>query len=152
MGPDPERPRLVFLLNSAYRGLQVRIGAAQARAASTLGQAPSAAQGGVLFLLAERDGRTMGELATALDLAPSALTGLVQRMEAAGWIERRPCDRDTRSQRAWLLDAGRAALPPLRRATRRIQHDLADGFTDTELQTVARWLRHVRQLGDQPEE
>lgn len=84
--------------------------------------------------------------------APSALTGLVQRMEAAGWIERRPCDRDTRSQRAWLLDAGRAALPPLRRATRRIQHDLADGFTDTELQTVARWLRHVRQLGDQPEE
>lgn len=63
----------------------------------------------------------------------------------------RPAQRKG-SQRAWLLNAGRAALPPLRRATRRIQHDLADGFTDTELQTVARWLRHVRQLGDQPEE
>lgn len=146
------RPRLVFLLTSAQRGLQAWIAAEQARAARTLGSAPSAAQGGVLFLLAEQDGRTMGELAAALDLAPSALTGLVQRMETAGWVERRACERDTRAQRVWLLDPGRAALHPLGQAARRIQHRLADGFTDDELHTVARWLRHVQQLGDPPQE
>lgn len=152
MRPSPERPRLVFLLTSAHRRLQAWIAAEQTRAASTLGSAPSAAQGGVLFLLAEQDGRTMGELAAALDIAPSALTGLMQRMEAAGWIERRACERDTRSQRAWLLDPGRAAVPPLRRAARRIQQGLTDGFTDAELQTVARWMRHVHRLGDPPTE
>lgn len=152
MSPAPSRPRLVFLLTSAQRRLQAWIAAEQARAARRLGTAPSAAQGGVLFLLAEQDGRTMGELAEALDMAPSALTGLVQRMEAAGWVERRACERDTRVQRTWLRDAGRAALPPLGQAARRIQQRLADGFTDDELQTVARWLRHVQQLGEPPAE
>lgn len=152
MSPTAPRPRLVFLLTSAQRRLQAWVAAEQARAARTLGSAPSAAQGGVLFLLAEQDGRTMGELASALDLAPSALTGLVQRMEAAGWVERRACERDTRAQRAWLLDAGRAAVQPVRQAARRIQQRLADGFTDDELLTVARWLRHVQQLGDPPHE
>ncbi|WP_374674137.1 MarR family winged helix-turn-helix transcriptional regulator [Ideonella sp.] len=152
MNPAPSRPRLVFLLTSAQRRLQAWIAAEQARAARQLGAAPSAAQGGVLFLLAEQDGRTMGELADALDLAPSALTGLVQRMETAGWVERRVCERDTRAQRVWLRDAGRAALRPLGQAARRIQQRLAEGFTDDELQTVARWLRHVQQLGDPPVE
>lgn len=148
----PSRPRLAFLLISAHRRLQTWVAVEQDRAARTLGTAPSAAQGGVLFLLAEQDGRTMGELAAALDLAPSAVTGLVQRMEGAGWVERRACERDTRAQRVWLREAGRAAVPPLRQATRRIQQRLTDGFTDDELSTVARWLRHVQQLGDPPQE
>lgn len=152
MSRTSDRPRLVFLLTSAQRRLQAWIAAEQARAARTLGSAPSAAQGGVLFLLAEQDGRTMGELAAALDLAPSAMTGLVQRMEAAGWAERRACAHDTRAQRVWLRDAGRAAVLPLGQATRRIQQRLADGFTEDELQTVARWLRYVQQLGDPPQE
>jgi DNA-binding MarR family transcriptional regulator len=52
----------------------------------------------------------------------------------------------------WLREAGRAVVPPLRQATRRIQQRLTDGFTDDELSTVARWLRHVQQLGDPPPE
>lgn len=152
MSPAPIRPRLIFLLTTAQRRLQAWIADEQAQAVGTLGSAPSAAQGGVLFLLAEQDGRTMGELARALDLAPSALTGLVQRMEAAAWVERRACERDTRAQRAWLLDAGRAAMQPLRQAARRIHQRLSIGFTDDELQTVARWLLHVQRLGDPPHE
>lgn len=144
----PPRPRLVFLLNSAHRRLQAWIADEQVRAARTLGEAPSAAQGGVLFLLAQRDGQTMGELATALDLAPSALTGLVQRMEAAGWAQRRACEHDARTQRVWLAPAGEAALPPLKQAARRINQQLAGDFSEAELETVARWLRHVQQLGD----
>lgn len=139
-------PRLVFLLNSAHRRLQLWIAAQQARVAQSADAAPSAAQGGVLFVLGGQDGATMGQLAQALDLAPSAVSGLVQRMEALGWVARQPCADDARTQRVWLQPAGHAWLEPLRQATRRIQARLGAGFTELELQTVARWLRHVQQI------
>jgi len=105
----------------------------------------------VLFALAQADGMTMGQLATTLDLAASAVSGLVQRMEALDWVARHPCPQDGRTQRVWLRPAGLALLPLLRQATARINHRLTQGFTDTELQTVARWLRHVQQL-DRPQD
>ncbi|MEP6505642.1 MAG: MarR family winged helix-turn-helix transcriptional regulator [Betaproteobacteria bacterium] len=145
----PSPPRLIFLVNSAARRLQQCIAARQLEAARALGAAPTAAQGGVLFVLDKGDGATMGELALALDLAPSAVSGLVQRMEALEWVVRRACPDDARTQRVWLLPAGRRALPALYEALARLNRQIKAGFTDAELQTVARWLRHVQQL-DEP--
>lgn len=143
-------PRLVFLLNSAQRRLQQWIGAQQADAARDGITAPSPAQGGVLFCLAREDGATMGQLAEALDLAPSAVSGLVQRMEALDWVARHACPQDGRTQRVWLRPAGQAQQQPLREAMVRINAQLTAGFTDAELQTVARWLTHVQQLDSSP--
>ena len=149
MAPSRTRPRLVFLLNSAQRRLQQWIGVQQAEAAREEIVAPTPAQGGVLFVLARQDGATMGQLASALDLAPSAVSGLVQRMEALNWVARQPCPQDARTQRVWLSEAGRAQLPALRAAIDQINAQLTAGFTEAELQTVARWLTHVQQLDTQ---
>jgi DNA-binding MarR family transcriptional regulator len=142
------RPRLIFLLNSAQRRLQQFIAAEQERAARAGMGAPSPAQSGVLFVLAREDGATMGQLSQALDLAPSAMSGLVQRMEAQGWVARRASALDARTQHVWLQPSGRALLPALDKALRRINDRIAGAFTATELQTVARWLEHVQTLGD----
>lgn len=147
----PQAPRLIYLLNSAQRRLQQLIAQEQDRVASQGAVAPSPAQGGALFVLHGRDGATMGELAQALDLAPSAVSGLVQRLEALGWVQRQPCPQDARTQRVWLLPAGRAQLPGLRRATARINAQLAAGFSAAELATVARWLQHVQHTIQDPE-
>lgn len=141
-------PRLIFLLNSAQRRLQQFIATEQERVASAGVAAPSPAQSGVLFVLARQDGATMGQLAQALDLAPSAMSGLVQRMEALGWVARRTSDADARTQQVWLEPAGRAVLPALNKALARINERLAGTFTPAELLTVARWLEHVQTLGD----
>lgn len=141
------RPRLILLLNSAQRRLQLWTAAEQERAARAAGAAPSPAQGAVLFVLLKNDGATMGELAHALDLVPSAVSGLVQRMETLEWVQRKPCPRDARTQRVWLQPAGTEQLPALRKALSRINSELAEGFTETELQTVVRWLQHVQRLG-----
>ncbi|CAN7167554.1 MarR family winged helix-turn-helix transcriptional regulator [Rhizobacter sp. LjRoot28] len=143
----PPRHRFVFLLNSAQRRLQLWVAAEQARLARGTEATPSPAQGGVLFILAKTDGATMGELAQALDLVPSAVSGLVQRMEALGWVQRACCERDARTQRVWLLPPGREQLPALRQALSRINAQLTDGFNEDELATIARWLQHVQRLG-----
>jgi len=142
------RPRLIFLLNSAQRRLQQFVAAEQERAVRAGLAAPSPAQSGVLFVLAREDGATMGRLAQALDLAPSAVSGLVQRMEALGWVARRVDAQDARTQRVWLLPGGSAQLPALRKALGRINDALSAGFTADELQTVGRWLEHVQTLKD----
>ena len=144
----PSPPRLIFLVNSAARRLQQCIAARQLEAARAMGAAPTAAQGSVLFVLDKSDGATMGELAQALDLAPSAVSGLVQRMELLQWVARRACAQDARTQRAWLLPAGRQVLPALYEALARLNRQLKAGFTEAELQTVGRWLRHVQQLDE----
>ena len=140
-------PRLIFLLSSAQRRLQQFIAAEQERAARAGVGAPSPAQSGVLFVLAREDGATMGRLAQALDLAPSAMSGLVQRMEGLAWVERRADAADARTQRVWLLPAGAEQLPALRKALGRINERLTGDFTPAELQAVGRWLEHVQTLG-----
>ena len=145
------KPRLIFLLNSAQRRLQQFIAGEQERAARAGAAAPSPAQSGVLFVLAREDGASMGHLAQALDLAPSAVSGLVQRMEALLWVARRTSDEDARTQRVWLQPAGRAVLPALQKALGRINERLAGDFTSSDLQVVARWLEHVQTLGDPDE-
>lgn len=140
------RPRLIFLLNSAQRHLQQWI-AQQTEARSTQGEAvPTPAQSGVLFALAHGDGAPMGQLAQVLDLAPSAISGLIQRMEALDWVARHPCPDDGRTQRVWLRPAGQAQLPLLRQAMNLINARLTAGFSDDELHTVARWLTHVQHI------
>jgi DNA-binding MarR family transcriptional regulator len=142
------KPRLILLLNTAQRRLQQWLTVEQARHVNPGAGAPTVAQGGVLFVLASADGVTMGELGQALDLVPSATSGLVQRMETLGWVKRCPCPRDGRTQRVWLQPAGRHQLPAMREALTQVNERLCAGFTDAELNTVARWLTHVQALGE----
>jgi DNA-binding MarR family transcriptional regulator len=69
-------------------------------------------------------------------------------MEALAWVARRADEADARTQRVWLLPAGSAQLPALRKALGRINERLTGAFTPAELQTVGRWLEHVQKLGD----
>src|SRR6478735_6054417 len=126
--------RLVFLLNVAQRRLQ-RWMAARAQASGV-----TAAQSGLLFILGQRDGVLMGEAGTALDLGPPGISGLVDRMTAAGLIKRRADPEDGRAWRLWLTPVGRTALAQSKAGLAEINARLAEGFTDTEIEIVARWL------------
>lgn len=48
------------------------------------------------------------ELEQAMLLAQYNLSRLVDRIEAAGYVERRPCEEDARGHRVVITDAGRA--------------------------------------------
>ena len=60
-----------------------------------------------LKVLTERDGMSQRELARVLHLSPPTVTSMLQRMEKAGTIERRPDAADQRVTRVHLTAAGR---------------------------------------------
>jgi DNA-binding MarR family transcriptional regulator len=126
--------RLVFLLNVAQRRLQ-RWMAARAQASGV-----TAAQSGLLFILGQRDGVLMGEAGAALDLGPPGISGLVDRMTAASLIKRRADPDDGRAWRLWLTAAGRAAMAQSKAGLTEVNARLTEGFTDAEIDVVARWL------------
>jgi DNA-binding MarR family transcriptional regulator len=129
----PDR-RLVFLLNVAQRRLQRWV------AARTQDSGVTAAQSGLLFILGQRDGMLMGEAGAALDLGPPGISGLVDRMTAASLIKRRADPEDGRAWRLWLTPGGRAALARSKVGLTEINARLTEGFTDAEIDVVARWL------------
>jgi DNA-binding MarR family transcriptional regulator len=139
MSTPPNR-RLFFLLSAANRRVQRWIEAEMAAKGGL-----TAAQSGVLFLLAKRDGALIGEVAEALDATPSAMTGLVDRMARGGLLERRPDPEDGRAQRLYLTGKGRDALAYAKRGLDSINARLTEGFTPEEVDAVARWLTHLQQ-------
>lgn len=54
--------------------------------------------------------RPMSELTEATAFTSGGVTRLVDRMEAAGYVERRPCPTDRRVQYVGLTEAGREML------------------------------------------
>jgi len=126
--------RLVFLLNVAQRRLQ-RWMAARAQASGV-----TASQSGLLFILGQRDGVLMGEAGAALDMGPPGISGLVDRMTAASLIRRRADPDDGRAWRLWLTPAGRVAMAQSKAGLSEVNARLTEGFTEAEINVVARWL------------
>ena len=89
----------------------------------------------------------MGELAEYVPLSPSGLTRLIDRIEAAGLVERHLCPNDRRAFEAVLTAKGRAAREqswPLH--ARAIAEGFANRYGEEEAQQLAELLE--RQLAD----
>src|SRR5437773_2004180 len=70
----------------------------------------SLAQFDVLMTLARDEGITQQELAERLLVTKGNVCGLIDRLGAAGWVERRPDRDDRRVNRLFLTAAGRGLL------------------------------------------
>ena len=135
--------RYIYLLNTAQKSLSRHIERHMTHTAGI-----SATQAGALFVIRAHDGALSGEVASALDIAPSAMTGLADRMVKSGLIDRRVDDQDRRSFRLWLTDAGRQAALQAMTELAPLNTRLTQGFTDNELEVVSRWLSAVRSIGE----
>jgi DNA-binding MarR family transcriptional regulator len=127
--------RFIYLLNVAQRRVQ--------NWARVEKGATTAAQAGALFVLGRDGGGLVGDVARALGLGLPGASGLVDRMVEAGLVVRRPDERDGRSHRLHLTQRGRAERVAAMAAAAEMNHRLSDGFTEAELEVVARWLTDV---------
>jgi MarR family transcriptional regulator, transcriptional regulator for hemolysin len=107
---SPERRRLPVLLRRAWYGLNQ---AFRRRIAHT-GATPDQFTALRCLLEDEEPGLTQSELTARMSSDPNTIASLLERMEGAGWIERRPHERDRRAYRIRLLPAGLRKYEELR--------------------------------------
>lgn len=95
----------------------------------------------VLMLLAEDGPQPMRVLAEPLDVSQASMTGIVDRMEQRGLVERHRDDDDRRVIRVALSDGGRQILEGLGTERRGRLAALLDELTDDELTGLLRGAR-----------
>jgi DNA-binding MarR family transcriptional regulator len=87
---------------------------------------------------------TQAELAQNLDLTPMAVATLVDRMEAAGWISRRPSPTDRRANAIALQPRAEAAMDKAIAVSDRVQDAALAGFSAAERRQLVALLQRVR--------
>jgi len=131
---------LCFKLGSAARSMQKYYNSRCAEYGITI------AQSFILFSLLSSDGLNPKTMAEQLEIDGSAITGLVDRLEKEGLVERRPDPRDRRAFCVFLTRKGRNkaedALPAAMEVNKRLKASLGRG----DEQAVTRFLDKVKDL------
>jgi DNA-binding MarR family transcriptional regulator len=86
----------------------------------------------------------MRRLSEALDVSQASATGIVDRMEQRGLVERLRDDADRRIVRVALADGGRETLGVMATERRERLHQIIDQLTDAELEGFLAGLRGMR--------
>ena len=99
----------------------------------------------LLYVLWEEDGRTHSEIAALLHVQPATITRMVQRMERAGFVERRDDSHDQRVSRVYLTDQGREIQSEVEAVWELLDRETFAGFTDEDRRTAESVFLRVRE-------
>ena len=100
----------------------------------------------ILRVLAERDGQSGAELSARLLIDSATITGLIDRLEGAGLVERQPDPADRRVNRTRLTARARALQPALDAAMDALNAEVAAELGDRAPEL---W-ETLRRLGQPP--
>lgn len=98
----------------------------------------------VLAFLSRRDGMTQTALAADLDLTKVAIGGLLDRMEAAGFVERRADQSDGRARRVYLTRTGAKMVTAIRDSVESIELEILSRVPEDALNQAAETLRALK--------
>jgi DNA-binding MarR family transcriptional regulator len=90
-------------------------------------------QPSMLRALWAQDGITQSELTDRLQRCPSTITKMVQRMEKAGFVARKPDPGDERLSRVYLTDAGRDIQSQVEEIWCAFEEEAFAGLSEEEL-------------------
>jgi DNA-binding MarR family transcriptional regulator len=134
--------RTWLALVSVFNQIEQRLGRVLDAAGLTLPQFD------VLANLGMTEGITQQELAAKLLVTKGNVVGLLDRMETADLVERRPDPRDRRANRVYLTRRGRAALHEAFPAHLGVLQDVMSRFSASDHQALLRLLDKTRCAGD----
>lgn len=98
----------------------------------------------LLMILFWLEGSTQAELAKDMASNKTAVTRLLDDLQAQGLIERRTDPKDRRAKRIYLSPEGRALEPALEDAARRTSEAAREGIDDPELHRLFEQLELIR--------
>lgn len=102
------------------------------------------AQWAVLAYIARNEGSTQAALADLLEIEPITLVRLLDKLEAAGLVERRPDPNDRRVRRLHLTAATGPLLEQLQGLAADAREAALSGLTNAERQQLTDLLMKVR--------
>jgi DNA-binding MarR family transcriptional regulator len=103
------------------------------------------AQCKALSYLARHEGVSQKRLAELTELDPMSLVRILDRMEADGWVERRPDPQDRRARTLWLMPQAASVLERIETISRQTRAEALAGFNESEREQLSRLLERVHE-------
>lgn len=97
-----------------------------------------------LAFLRRWEGINQATLADLMEVQPISLARLVDRMEASGWVERRPDPTDRRAVRLFLCEKAQPLLTEMRKSWLEFQAHALAGIDEAELQQTLTTLAKIK--------
>ncbi len=101
------------------------------------------AQGRILYVLWQHDDISISSLSSQTSLANTTLTSMLDRMEGAGLIIRKPDPQDRRSRLIALTDKARALQGDYQHISEQMNQRYYTGFTEAEIRQFESYLQRV---------
>ncbi len=98
----------------------------------------------VLAYLSRHDGMIQSDLANVLELGKAALGGLIDRLEAGGFINRRADEFDRRVKRIFLSPSGAQLVKEMVKQSHDMSERILEGLSNEERYRLADMLMHVK--------
>lgn len=102
------------------------------------------AQWQILVRILHMEGARQSQIADVLEMQPISVARMVDRMEASGWVERRPDPQDRRAVNLFLTDKAEPILEQMWERAAQTRALAAAGLSDDEQQTLIRILQTMR--------
>ena len=97
----------------------------------------------LLLRLWLEEGIPQSHLAASMGVEPPTATKMLQRMEHAGLIERRPDPEDARISRVYLTERGRELEQPVLEVWKQLETQTVAGLSDMEQALLRRLLMQL---------
>jgi len=138
-----EHQRVPYAQSLSFLASQVGARSAQlfAERLAPLGVSPRAF--GILSNLDSAGGQTQQQLADAVGIHRNNMVGLIDEMEAAGWVRRHRNQRDRRAFDVRLTRAGAALVSRISKLIPGLDAEIGQGLTDTEKHTMVALLQRM---------
>jgi MarR family transcriptional regulator, transcriptional regulator for hemolysin len=96
-------------------------------------------------MLYHREGMRQTELAESLEMEPIAVGRVIDRLQAAGFVERRPDPKDRRAWRLYVTDQARGVIADMELIARGVRKDAAKGIPVNELEQALGVLNRMKE-------
>lgn len=104
----------------------------------------TAVQAMILTFLNQEDRISSRTLGRKAELDSATLTGILDRLEAGGFVERRPNPNDRRSIRVFLTDKGRQTALDIKRLAKESNTAFLRGLSADEVKSLKALLGRIR--------
>ena len=98
----------------------------------------------VLAYLSRHDGMIQSDLANVLELGKAALGGLIDRLEAGGFIMRRPDELDRRVKRIFLSTSGVQLIKEMVKSSHHMSERMLKDMSTADRNRLVELLTHVK--------
>jgi MarR family transcriptional regulator for hemolysin len=104
-------------------------------------------------MLYHREGLRQTELAEYLEMEPIAVGRVIDRLQSAGFVERRPDPKDRRAWRLYPTEQARAVIADMEDIARGLRRDATQGIAPEEMEQCMAVINRIKenlQALDQP--